>query len=102
MPLISLRDHELEEVPTWQRKTHNPKHQRKRQEKVDKVETKNKAKQIQMDGKYQDIQNKRVQCKHGFAEAKTVHGLDRARSRVHVPACRNMHSVPPSFKILRS
>ena len=81
MPLISLRDHELEEIPTWQRKTHNPEHQRKRQEKVNNVKAKNQAKQIQIDGKYQAIQNKRVQCEHEFAEAKTVHGMDRARSR---------------------
>ncbi|TFJ90262.1 transposase [Lentibacillus salicampi] len=79
--MISLRDHELEEVPTWQRKTHNPEHQRKRQEKVENVKAKNQAKQIQIDGKYQDIQDERVQCEHEFAEAKTVHGMDRARSR---------------------
>ncbi|QKY71252.1 transposase [Lentibacillus amyloliquefaciens] len=81
IPLVSLRNHELEEIPTWQRKTHNPEQQRKRQEKADEVRTKNQAKQVQIDGKYQDIQNKRVQCEHGFAEAKTVHGLDRANSR---------------------
>lgn len=81
IPLISLLNHELEEIPTWQRTTNNPEWQRKRQEKIDTVRIKNRAKQIQIDGKYQAIQNKRVQCEHGFAEAKTVHGMDRARGR---------------------
>ncbi|MFA1822276.1 transposase [Virgibacillus oceani] len=81
IPLISLRDYNLEEVPTWKRETNNPEWQRKRQEKGEKVKTKNKAKQIQLEGKYRDIQKKRVQCEHNFAESKTVHGMDQAKGR---------------------
>ncbi|AXF56842.1 transposase [Salicibibacter kimchii] len=81
LPLVSLRNHQLEAIPSWQRKTYDPERLRKRQAKVDKVRVTNRAKCIQIQGKYRIIQNKRSQCEHGFAEAKTVHGLDRARSR---------------------
>ncbi|HSH24506.1 MAG TPA: transposase, partial [Massilibacterium sp.] len=44
IPLVSLRDYNLEELPTWKRETNNPQWQRKRQEKFEKIKTKNKAK----------------------------------------------------------
>src|SRR5699024_5645128 len=40
IPLVSLQDLELEEISTWQWKTHKPDQQRKRQEKADKVRIK--------------------------------------------------------------
>lgn len=81
IPLVSFRQMDLEEIPTWKRKTNNCEHQRKRHLKVSRVEALNRAKQIQIDGKYRSIQAKRVRTEHSFAEAKTVHGLGRARSR---------------------
>lgn len=81
IPLVSLRNLELEPIPTWKRQTHDPETQRKRKAKVQEVLVKNKAKQIQFEDKYRQIQKRRTRCEHAFAEAKTVHGLDRARSR---------------------
>lgn len=81
VPLVSLRNLELEPIPTWKRQTHDPEKQRKRETKVQQVLIKNKAKRIQLEGKYRQIQKRRTRCEHAFAEAKTVHGLDRARSR---------------------
>ena len=81
IPLISLRNPKMEEIPTWKRKTNNPEIQRKRQEKVEEIRAKNRVRQIQRDGKYRDIQKKRTRLEHGYAEAKNEHGLDRARSR---------------------
>ncbi|PTX46025.1 transposase, partial [Melghirimyces profundicolus] len=80
-PLVSLQNLKLEETPTWKRKTNDPERQRKRQAKVEEVRIKNKAKQIQLDGKYREIQVKRTRLEHGYAESKNVHGLERARSR---------------------
>ncbi|BCJ87959.1 transposase [Effusibacillus dendaii] len=81
IPLVSLRNLELEPIPTWKRQTHEAEKQQKREVKVQEVLIKNKAKRIQLEGKYRQIQKRRTRCEHAFAEAKTVHGLDRARSR---------------------
>lgn len=81
IPLVSLRTMTLEEIPTWKRKTNDPDRLTKRREQVRAVLTKNRARRIQADGRYREIQRLRIRCEHGFAEAKTAHGLDRARSR---------------------
>lgn len=81
IPLVSLRNLTLEEVPMWKWATNDPAKQRKRQAKIREVQIKNKAKQIQLKGKYRDLQKLRTRCEHAFAESKVVHGLDRARSR---------------------
>lgn len=81
IPLVSLKDHKLEEEPTWQRKTNNPEHQKARANKVKEVQARNRAKQIQIDGKYSAIQKQRARLEHGYAEAKVAHGMDRTRSR---------------------
>ncbi|WP_404821479.1 transposase [Paenibacillus massiliensis] len=41
----------------------------------------NEAKRFQLHGGYRQIQNMRSRCEHAFAEAKGIHGLDRARNR---------------------
>ncbi|SFF91675.1 Transposase DDE domain-containing protein [Planifilum fulgidum] len=79
--LISLCNPEMEEIPTWKRKTNDTEIQRKRQEKVEEIRAKNRVRLIQRDGKYRDIQKKRTRLEHGYAEAKNEHGLNRARSR---------------------
>jgi transposase len=81
VPLVSLRSLQLEEIQTWKRKTNDPAKERKRQAKIRDVQVKNKAKRIQLEGRYRDLQKLRVRCEHAFAESKVVHGLDRARSR---------------------
>ncbi|WP_054949221.1 IS5 family transposase [Numidum massiliense] len=81
IPLVSLRNLTLEDVPTWKRQTRNPKLQRKRLAKVKAVQVKNKARLIQLSSKYRHLQKLRTRCEHIFAESKCDHGLDRARSR---------------------
>mgnify|MGYP001180860940 CR=1 FL=1 len=81
IPLVSLRNLALEDVPTWKRQTNNPEKQRKRLAKIREIQIRNKAKQIQLKGSYRHLQKLRTRCEHVFAESKVAHGLGRARSR---------------------
>jgi Transposase and inactivated derivatives len=81
VPLVSLRNLTLEEVPVYQRKTNDPVKQTKREAKAEQIQILNEAKQIQLHGGYRQVQKMRARCEHVFAEAKNIHGLDRSRSR---------------------
>lgn len=81
IPLVAMHSLDMEEVPVWTRGTADPDRLRKRREQVRAVLVRNRARRIQVRGRYRTIQRRRARCEHGFAEAKTVHGLDRARSR---------------------
>jgi len=81
VPLVSLRNLTLEEVPTWKRQTNDPERQRKRLAKIQEVHIRNRAKRIQLTGSYRHLQKLRTRCEHVFAESKVAHGMDRARSR---------------------
>lgn len=81
IPLVSLRNLALEDVPTWKRQTNDPEKQRKRLAKIREIQIRNKAKQIQLKGSYRHLQKLRTRCEHVFAESKVAHGLGRARSR---------------------
>lgn len=81
VPLVSLRNLVLEEVPNYQRQTKDPERQRKRLAKIQEIQIRNRAKQIQLTGSYRHLQKLRTRCEHVFAESKVAHGLGRARSR---------------------
>lgn len=79
--LVSLRDLTPEEVPMFKRKTNDPAKQAKRAAKVERVRILNEARRIQLHGAFRLVQKMRARCEHVFAEAKNIHGMDRARSR---------------------
>lgn len=81
VPLVSLRNLALEDMPVYKRRTNDPAKQAKREAKAEKIRVFNRAKQIQLHGGYRHVQKQRARCEHVFAEAKNNHGLDRARSR---------------------
>jgi transposase len=81
VPLVSLRSWEWEDVPVWKRRTEDPDRLHRRRQQVRAALVKNKVRRIQIQGRYRAIQKRRMRCEHGFAEAKGVHGLERARSR---------------------
>jgi|GEM_PF-689065 len=81
LPLVSLRNWILEELPVYKRRTNDPVKQAKREAKAEQIQIFNEAKQIQLHGGYRHVQKMRARGEHAFAEAKNVHGLDRARSR---------------------
>jgi transposase len=81
LPLVSLRNLTLEETPVYKRKTHDPAKQAKRIAKMERVRILHEAKRIQLHGAFRGVQKMRTRCEHVFAEAKNIHGMDRARSR---------------------
>lgn len=81
VPLVSLRNLTLEDVPIYKRQTNDPERQRKRLAKIQEVQIRNRAEQIQFTGSYRHLQKLRTRCEHVFAESKVVHGMVRARSR---------------------
>ncbi len=81
IPLVSLRNLTLEDLPTWKRQTNDLEKKRKRLDKIQEIQIRNKVKQIQLQGSYRHLQKLRTRCEHVFAESKVSHGLGRARSR---------------------
>ena len=72
---------ELEEVPTWRRRTFNLAHYRKRCEKVRQAGARNATRLAQRSHGYTVSRKLRIRSEHIFAEAKNEHGLGRARYR---------------------
>lgn len=70
-----------EAVPTWKRRTRDLSQHRKRREKVRVALARNRVREAQETRGYQISRKLRVRSEHTFAEAKTCHGMDRARSR---------------------
>lgn len=72
---------EPEEVPTWKRRTFDLPTQRKRREKVRRAVARNRVRELQRTRGYAVSRRLRIRSEHTFAEAKTLHGMDRARQR---------------------
>jgi len=72
---------EMEPVPTWKRPTYNLPRRRSRDEKVRQARARNRVRELQKTRGYQVSRRLRPRSEHTFAEAKTQHGMDRARVR---------------------
>jgi transposase len=72
---------EMEPVPTWKRPTYNLPQRRSRDEKVRQAQARNRVRELQQTRGYQVSRRLRTRSEHTFAEAKTLHGMDRARVR---------------------
>jgi transposase len=72
---------EMEPVPTWKRPTYDLAQRRSRNEKVRQARARNRVRELQKTRGYQVSRRLRPRSEHTFAEAKTLHGMDRARVR---------------------
>jgi transposase len=72
---------EMEPVPEWKRPTYNLPHRRSRDEKVRHARARNRVREQQKTRGYRVSRSLRTRSEHTFAEAKTLHGMDRARVR---------------------
>ena len=72
---------EMEAVPEWKRPTYNLAQRRSRDEKVRQARARNRVRELQKTRGYQVSRRLRTRSEHTFAEAKTQHGMDRARVR---------------------
>ena len=70
-----------EPVPTWKRRTSQLSQQRARREKVRQAQARNRVRTLHRSRGYTVSRKLRIRSEHVFAEAKTRHGMDRARSR---------------------
>jgi transposase len=70
-----------ESIPTWKRPTRNMVQYRRRREKVRIVQARNRVRDLQQTRGYRVSRKLRIRSEHVFAEAKTIHGMDRARQR---------------------
>jgi transposase len=77
---------EEETIPTWTRQTFDLQQQRRRKEKVRRAEARNRVRALQKSRGYLASRKLRVRSEHIFAEAKTCHGMGRARVR----GCRRL------------
>jgi transposase len=72
---------EMETMPEWKRPTYDLVQRRSRDEKVRQVRARNRVRELQKTRGYQVSRRLRTRSEHTFAEAKTQHGMDRARVR---------------------
>lgn len=72
---------EMEPVPMWKRPTHNLPQRRSRDEKLRHARARNRVRELQKTRGYEVSRRLRPRSEHTFAEAKTQHGMDRARVR---------------------
>jgi transposase len=79
VPLLS--GDELEEIPTWQRRTFSLSRHRSRYEKVRQARARNRVRRLQGSHGYTVSRKLRLRSEHVFAEAKNHHGMGRARHR---------------------
>jgi len=70
-----------EPIPSWKNRTYKPHIQAQRNEKVRLAKARNYARLIASTSDYKLSQKLRKRSEHVFAEAKTCHGLRRARCR---------------------
>jgi len=77
---LQARD-ELEELPTWQRRTFNLQQYRARGEKLRLARARNCVRLAHRTHGYTVSRKLRIRSEHIFAEAKNQHGLSRARHR---------------------
>jgi transposase len=71
----------MEQVPTWKRPTYDLGQRRSRDAKVRHAQARNRVRELQKTRGYQISRRLRPRSEHTFAEAKTLHGMDRARGR---------------------
>ena len=71
----------MEPVPTWKRPTYSLSQRRSRDEKVRHARARNRVRELQKTRGYRVSRSLRTRSEHTFAEAKTLHGMDRARVR---------------------
>ena len=76
-----LANEKPEPIPSWKNRTFKPHIQAQRNEKVRLAKARNYARLIASTSDYKLSQKLRKRSEHVFAEAKTCHGLDRARCR---------------------
>jgi transposase len=79
MPLQASPEPEV--IPTWKRCTLDLAQQRRRREKVRQAEARNRVRALHRSRGYAISRKLRIRSEHTFAEAKTRHGMDRARGR---------------------
>lgn len=79
MPLQAAA--EPEAIPTWKRRTFDLAQVRRRREKVRRAQARNRVREEQRTHGYQVSRKLRIRSEHTFAEAKSCHGMDRARQR---------------------
>lgn len=72
---------EMEAVPIWKRPTSDLTQRRARNEKLRQARARNRVRELQKTRGYQVSRRLRTRSEHIFAEAKTLHGMDRARAR---------------------
>lgn len=72
---------EMEPVPEWKRPTYSLPQRRSRDEKVRQARARNRVRELQKTRGYQVSRSLRTRSEHTFAEAKTLHGMDRAQVR---------------------
>ncbi|HEV2148224.1 MAG TPA: IS5 family transposase [Longimicrobiaceae bacterium] len=72
---------EPEVVPTWKRRTSDLATQRRRREKVRQAQARNRVRSLHRSRGYAVSRKLRIRSEHTFAEAKTRHGMARARGR---------------------
>lgn len=79
MPLQAAAQPEA--IPTWKRRTFDLAQQRQRREKVRRARARNRVRELHPTRGYATSRKLRIRSEHIFAEAKTCHGMDRARQR---------------------
>jgi len=70
-----------EAIPTWKRRSRDLAQQRQRRERVRRARARNRVREAQQTRGYQVSRRLRIRSEHVFAEAKTQHGMERARQR---------------------
>lgn len=82
LPHIPLQaSAEMEELPTWMRRTKNLTHLRNRHERLRRAKARNQTRALHRTRGYTVSRKLRVRSEHLIAEGKNEHGLRRARRR---------------------
>jgi transposase len=71
----------MEPEPTWKRPTYSLAQRRSRDEKLRQARARNRVRELQKTRGYRVSRSLRTRSEHTFAEAKTLHGMDRAQVR---------------------
>lgn len=79
IPLLSKG--EMEELPTWDRRTYDLGRMRARKRNRREAEARNRVRELMKTAGYAVSRKLRIRSEHVFAEGKTWHGLGRARRR---------------------
>jgi hypothetical protein len=71
----------MEPVPEWKRPTYDLQKRRSRNERVRQARARNRVRELQQTRGYRVSRSLRTRSEHTFAEAKVLHGMDRAQVR---------------------